>query len=160
MIKAVSYIEQLARDLSSAKPYFKQSPFEMSWKQCERSSFPLESGVYAILRHCPIQGEGYRYQGLQTKKPIVLYVGKATSASTIRERLGRHFANQEPTYQGSQFVKFLMQIIQDEEAVKRVLWSPQTVVATVPVPEGDLVIDAVERLAIKVLEPRFNIRDR
>ena len=39
-------------------------------------------------------------------------------------------------------------------------WSPDTLVACVPIQEGDEVIDFIENLAIQVFRPRFNIKDR
>jgi hypothetical protein len=53
-----------------------------------------------------------------------------------------------------------MQLIQDEAEVQRFLWSPNTLIACVPVKEGDDVISAVEKLAMQVFLPRFNIKDR
>jgi hypothetical protein len=160
VIKVAGYIETLASNISLALPYYKHSPLEVGWHACERNSFPSASGVYTIMRRCEIVGDGYRYQGLNPKKPIVLYVGKATKIRSIKNRLRDHFGNREPNFQGSQFVKFLMQVVQDEKMVKEILWSPSTVIACVPVTERDEIIDAVERLAIRVFEPRFNIKDR
>lgn len=160
MIKVAGYVEMLVSNLAFALPYFYKSPLDVGWEKCERNSFPSESGIYAILRRCPIAKAGYRYQGLSPKNPIVLYVGKASSVRTIKQRLRDHFGNREPNFQGSQFVKFLMQVVQDEETVKRIIWSPSTIIACVPVTESDAVISVVERLAIQILEPRFNIKDR
>jgi excinuclease UvrABC nuclease subunit len=160
MIKVAGYVEMLVSNLTIALPYFYTSPLDVGWEKCERNSFPSEPGIYAILRRCAIAKEGYRYQGLNPINPIVLYVGKASSVRTIGRRLRDHFGNREPNFQGSQFVKFLMQVVQDEEMVKRLLWSPSTIIACVPVTESDAVISAVERLAIQILEPRFNIKDR
>src|SRR5918912_2808600 len=139
MIKVAGYVEMLASNIALALPYFNRSPLEFGWGECEVNDFPSESGVYAILRRCTIAKEGYRYQGLTPKNPIVLYVGKASSVRTIRRRLRDHFGNREPNFQGSQFVKFLMQVVQDEEMVKRILWSPSTIIACVPVTESDAV---------------------
>jgi hypothetical protein len=53
-----------------------------------------------------------------------------------------------------------MLIVQDETAVKRIIWSPLTLIACVAISEGDQVLEAVERLAMQVFSPRFNIKDR
>lgn len=46
------------------------------------------------------------------------------------------------------------------EAVKRILWSENTLIASVPINDSDEVIDFVENLAIRVFQTRFNIKDR
>jgi hypothetical protein len=109
---------------------------------------------------CDIPEINYRYKGLSTKRPIAIYVGKTTSRRTIGKRLSDHFGGNKLNFQGSQFVKFLMQLLQDEGEVQRFLWSTNTLIACVPVKEGDDVISAVEKLAMQVLLPRFNIKDR
>jgi hypothetical protein len=53
-----------------------------------------------------------------------------------------------------------MQVIQDESVVKSILWSPQTLIAAIPITEGEEMLDRVERFAMQVFVPRFNIRDR
>ena len=63
-------------------------------------------------------------------------------------------------FQGSQFRKFLMQVCQDTETVKRILWSENTLIASVSIDDSDEVIDYVENLAIRAFQPRFNIKDR
>jgi hypothetical protein len=136
-LKASGYVEKLAGNLKKAYP-----------------------GVYVILRKSDIPEINYRYKGLSTKSPIAIYVGKATSRRTIAKRLSDHFGGTKLNFQGSQFVKFLMQLIQDEGEVQRFLWSPNTLIACVPVKEGDDVISAVEKLAMQVFLPRFNIKDR
>ena len=64
------------------------------------------------------------------------------------------------SYQGSQFRKFIFQICQNDDVVKSILWSKDTLIACVPVPEEDEVIDTVEKIAMQVFQPRFNIKDR
>lgn len=159
-IQASCYVEMLARSISQANPYFKQSPMECPWEECERNVFPSHPGVYAILRRVSIAGSGYRYAGLNPISPIVLYIGRTSARRSIRQRLRDHFGCKQPNYQGSQFVKFLMQVVQDETAVKRILWSPSTLVACVGVTDGEQVLETVERLAMQVFSPRFNIKDR
>ena len=99
-----------------------------------------------------------RHSIASQKMPIVLYVGKTTSKRSIKERLYDHFGGSKANYQGSQFRKFLYQVIQEKAAVKKILWSNDTLVACVPIEEADDVIDSVERLAIQVFQPRFNIK--
>jgi hypothetical protein len=47
-----------------------------------------------------------------------------------------------------------------EEAVTRILASPDTLIAHVVIEEGFEVVDFVENLAMRVFQPRFNIKDR
>jgi hypothetical protein len=122
--------------------------------------FPNKPGVYVILRRVALPDTDYTTRGVNTQAPLVLYVGKTTSRRPIRKRLADHFGGEKPNYQGSQFKKFLFQVCQDHDAVKRILWSPDTLVAAVAIEEGDEVIDYVENLAIQVFQPRFNIKDR
>jgi hypothetical protein len=159
-IRASSYVEQIATALIAAKPYFQVSPSGQSWDLRQRNSFPRQPGIYLILRRVASAGEGYRYHGLIPVNPIVLYVGRTTERRKIEKRLADNFGNSEPNFQGSQFVKFLMQVIQDEPIVKSILWSPQTLIASVPITEGEQMLETVERLAMQVFVPRFNIRDR
>jgi len=86
-----------------------------------------------------------------------MYVGKS---GNLRDRMRQHFGGSKPNYQGSQFVKFLYQICQDEEVVARILTSPDTLIAHVVIEEGEEVVDFVENLAMQVFQPRFNIKDR
>src|SRR5262245_48196281 len=152
-----TYVERLAHATSQAQPFFKQSPLHQPWKECERNNFPREPGVYLILRSVRNGNTGYRYAGLVPASPLVLYVGRTTSRRSIYQRLCDHFGAQSPNFQGSQFLKFLMQVVQDEEIVKRIIWSPTTTIASVAVPENESILAAVERLAIAVFAPRFNI---
>ena len=159
-VKASGYIEVLANNLKRALPYYKDGEARLRGETSKKNKFPKEPGVYVILRKCDIPEVDYRHKGLATKTPLALYVGKTTSRRTIAQRLSDHFGKTKPNFQGSQFVKFLMQIIQDEVEVRRILWSPNTLIACVPIREGDDVIDAVEKLAMTVFTPRFNIKDR
>ncbi len=158
-IHAASYLEQIALAVSDACPYFKQSPLERPWAQCERNAFLKAPGVYTILRKVSVAGVGYRYVGLNAINPVVLYVERTSARRSIRQRFADHFGCQEPNFQGSQFVNFLMQIVQDETAVKRILRSPSTLIACVAFPEDDQVLETIERLATPVFSPRFNIKD-
>ena len=154
------YVEQLACSIKGAVPYYSNGPDKLSGEKTIKNQFPQKPGVYIILRKCQFVEDNYRYKGLSTKSPVVLYVGKTTSRRSIAKRLGDHFGNAKPNFQGSQFVRFLMQVVQDEDAVIRILYSPKTLIACVPIDESDEVIDAVEKLAMQVIEPRFNIKDR
>jgi hypothetical protein len=60
-------------------------------------------------------------------------VGKS---GNLRERIRQYFGGSTPNYQGSQFVKFLYQIRQDEELVTRILASSDTLIAHVVIEEG------------------------
>jgi len=159
-LKTSGYIEELANNLKNALPYYEDGSARLHGEKSKKNKFPKEPGVYIILRRCNIQEINYRYKGIARKSPLVLYVGKTTSRRTIAQRLSDHFGYSRPNFQGSQFVKFLMQIMQDEAEVKRFLWSPKTLIACVPIEGGDDVIDAVEKLAMQVFQPRFNIKDR
>src|SRR5690349_888601 len=101
-ISAASFVEQLAKAISEAKPYFKQSPSECDWNSCERNTFPASPGVYLILRRVRIDQVGYRYAGLNPVSPIVLYVGRTSDRRLISQRLRDHFGCKEPNFQGSQ----------------------------------------------------------
>jgi hypothetical protein len=159
-LEASGYIEKLADNLKNALPYYEDGEARLRGEKSKKNKFPKGPGVYVILRKCDIPEIDYRYKGLKTKNPLAIYVGKTTSRRTIAQRLGDHFGNTKPNFQGSQFVKFLMQIVQDEAEVKRILWSSDTLIACVPIEGGDEVIDAVEKLAMQVFVPRFNIKDR
>lgn len=112
------------------------------------------------MRRVDLPHSDYTTEGVNTQSPIIIYVGKTTTRKTIRKRLADHFAGIKPNYQGSQFRKFLFQICQDHDVVKSILWSKDTFIACVPIPERDEVIDTVEKLAMHVFQPRFNIKDR
>jgi hypothetical protein len=159
-LKVTSYVEALARAISNAQPYYIDSKSKLEGGKSRKNVFPEKPGVYIILRRVRLPDEGYITCGVNTKSPLALYVGKTTAIRTIRDRLTDHFGGEKPKYQGSQFRKFLYQVVQDHNAVKRILWSNDTLVASVPVCEKDEVIDAVEKLAIHVFQPRFNIKDR
>lgn len=159
-LKVSRYIEELARNIKNALPYYEDGQARLRGEKSRKNEFPKEPGVYVILRKCDIPEVDYRYKGLATKSPLALYVGKTTARRTIAQRLGDHFGNKKPNFQGSQFIKFLMQIVQDEAEVLRILWSSDTLVACVPITEGDDVIAAVEKLAMQVFAPRFNIKHR
>jgi hypothetical protein len=116
--------------------------------------------VYLILRRINLPDTDYSTRGFNTQTLLVLYVGKTTSRRALKQRLADHFGGTTPNYQGSQFRKFLFQVCQDHDTVKRILWSSDTLVACVEIDEGDEVIDAVEKLAIQVFQPRFNIKER
>ena len=83
-----------------------------------------------------------------------------TARRSIKQRLSDHFGGVKLSYQGSQFRKFIFQICQNDDVVKSILWSKNTLIACVPVPEQDEVIDIVEKIAMQVFQPRFNIKDR
>jgi hypothetical protein len=159
-LEASGYIEQLANNIKNALPYYEDGGARLRGEKSRKNKFPREPGVYIILRKCDIQEINYRYKGIARKSPLALYVGKTTTRRTIARRLRDHFGNEKPNFHGSQFVKFLMQIIQDEDGVNRFLWFPNTLIACVPIEGGDDVIDAVEKLAMHVFQPRFNIKDR
>lgn len=152
-LEASHYIEELARNIRSSKAFF------ASLEKREVNSFPDKPGVYIILRATSFEENGYKTKTLNTKIPLVLYVGKTTARRSIKKRLTDHFGGKSFSYQGSQFRKFLMQVCQDEQVVKDILWSPNTLIACVEINEGDEVIDAVEKLAMRVFSPRFNLKD-
>ena len=159
-VKYAHYIERLAREIASAQPYYADPSAKLSGKSSKPNVFPSKPGIYLILRRVALPHTDYTTRGVNTQSPLVLYVGKTTTKRTIKQRLADHFAGNKPNYQGSQFRKFLFQVCQEHETVKRILWSPNTLVACVPVEESDEVIDFVENLAIQVFRPRFNIKDR
>ena len=80
---------------------------------------------------------------INTKTPIVLYVGKTFARRNLKDRLKDHFGGKKLNFQGSQFRKFLMQVCQDEETVKKVLWSENTLIAHIAIEESDEVIDFI-----------------
>ena len=154
------YVEELARAIVDARPYYLDATAKLEGQPTKANRFPNLPGVYLILRRVNLPDTDYTTRGVNTKSPIVLYVGKTTSRRALKERLKDHFGGIKPNYQGSQFKKFLFQVCQDHDAVRRILWSPDTLVATVAIEEGDEVIDYVENLAMQVFQPRFNIKDR
>ena len=159
-LRKAAYIEELAEAIKDAKPYYADSGAKLRGLNSRINQFPKSPGVYLILRKVELPDKGYQTKGVNTKFPLVLYVGKTTAKRTIRERLHDHFGRIIMSYQGSQFRKFLYQVIQNEEALKTVLWSDSTLIACVPIEASDEVIDYVENLAIQVFKPRFNIKDR
>ena len=131
-------------------------PVHCDWN----NKFPNHPGVYVIMRKV-LPKDGYRYKGIETiESPLILYVGKTTAKRSIKARLVDHFGGLKPNYQSSQFRKFIYQVCQDDEAVKNIVWSENTLIATVSIEEPDEVIDCVEKLAMQVFRPRFNIKDR
>lgn len=154
------HIEKLALEIKNAKPYFVNSASKLIGAKSRINQFPNKPGVYLILRRVDMESFDYTREGLNTKSPIVLYVGKTTSRRSIRKRLADHFGGIKLNFQSSQFRKILMQICQDEDMVKKILWSENTLIASVEIEESDEVIDYVENLAIQVFKPRFNIKDR
>lgn len=154
------YIEELARAIPTAQPYYADGAARLAGKDSKVNPFPNKPGVYLILRRVTLPETDYSTRGVNTQTPLVLYVGKTTSRRALKQRLADHFGGTTPNYQGSQFRKFLFQVCQDHDTVKRILWSRYTLVACVEIDEGDEVIDAVEKLAIQVFQPRFNIKER
>jgi len=158
-IRANDYVKQLKRAIRHAKPYFKEAPSGQASRLPQRNSFPDKPGVYLILRKVTIAGKDSRYRKLHRASPMVLYVGRTKSRRTIAERLVDSFGKLKLNFGGSQFLKVLMQVIQDEAVVKTILWSPQTLVAAVPITEGDQMLNMVKQLATQFFHPRLNVRD-
>jgi hypothetical protein len=154
------YIEELARTIPTAQPYYADGAARLAGKESKVNPFPNKPGVYLVLRRVALPHTDYSTRGVNTQSPLVLYVGKTTSRRALKQRLADHFGGTTPNYQGSQFRKFLFQVCQDHDTVKRILWSSDTLVACVEIDEGDEVIDAVEKLAIQVFPFRFNIKER
>ena len=73
--------------------------------------------------------------------------------------MSQHFCSKKANYQGSQFRKFLFQVQQDPEMIDHILSSKETVIAYGVIEEDEAVIDIVEKLAMQVFQPRFNIKD-
>ena len=71
-----------------------------------------------------------------------------------------HFGGNKLNYQGSQFRKFPSQICQDDQAVKRILWSRDPLIACIEIEKDEEAINCVEELANQAVEPIFNIKDR
>lgn len=159
-VKHAHYIERLAQSISTAIPYHIDPDAKLTGLTSKANIFPNAPGVYLIMRKVDLPDTDYTTRGVNTKAPLILYVGKTTSRRTIKDRLSDHFSGNKLNYQRSQFRKFLYQVCQDHSAVKRILWSANTLIACVPIEEDDVVIDSVEKLAIQVFRPRFNIRDR
>lgn len=146
-------------NIASAQPY--PSPLRADPSgQMLGERFPDSPGVYLILRVCSFPSRGYRYHGVSSRQPLVLYVGKTTPRRTIRRRLHDHFGHVQPNYQGSQFAKILLQIIQDESAVHNILWSDDTIIACLPVAGTKQDIDRIANAAIDEFKPRLNMRGR
>jgi hypothetical protein len=81
-LKASRYVEELARNLKKALPYYEDGLAKLQGEKSRKNKFPNDPGVYAILRKSDIPEINYRYKGLSTKSPIAIYVGKATSKRT------------------------------------------------------------------------------
>jgi len=160
LVDKAHYIEKLASAIEDAKPYFVDSESKIRTGKSKTNKFPKKPGIYLILRRVNLEDKDYTTKGINTKSPLILYVGKTTSRRNINERLKDHFGGNKLNFQGSQFRKFLMQVCQDEEVVKKILWNQDTLIACVPIEEPDEVIDKVENLTIQVFQPRFNIKDR
>ena len=160
MKEKVRYVEELAKQIKHAKPYYVDSDAKLNGGNSKVNDFPNESGVYLIMRRVDLPQNDYTTVGVNTKSPIVIYVGKTTARRSIKQRLSDHFGGVKLSYQGSQFRKFIFQICQNDDVVKSILWSKDTLIACVPVPEQDEVIDIVEKIAMQVFQPRFNIKDR
>lgn len=161
LMGATKYVEELARSISkNPQPYYEDSDARLNGEHSPINDFPSTPGVYVIMRKV-LSKDGYQYKGVETiESPLILYVGKTTSKRSIKARLSDHFGGKKPNYQSSQFRKFLYQICQDDEGVRNILWSANTLIATVSIEEADEVIDCVEKLAMQVFRPRFNIKDR
>jgi hypothetical protein len=159
-VKLSHYLEALARSIADAKPYYMDSAAKLHGHGSAVNEFPPKPGIYLILRRVNLPGTDYTMRCVNTQTPLVMYVGKTTSRRSVKRRLADHFGGNKPNYQGSQFRKFLFQICQDHDVVKRILWSKDTLIASIEIEEGDEVIDYVENLAIQVFQPRFNIKDR
>jgi hypothetical protein len=134
----------------SAVPYYVLAP---SNEQSGRvASFPNLPGVYAIVRYFNVKGR---------VRPRILYVGIAHSQS-IRKRLANHFVRKSnpSEYGGSRFANAMWEIVQADEEVFRILSSPSTCIAAVPIPNRSKeYIEAVETLCIQALNPLLNIRE-
>ena len=148
MKEKAHYIEELSRKIKTAKPYYVDSNAKLIGGKSKIHNFPNQPGVYLIMRKVDLPHKDYTTEGVNTQSPLVIYVGKTTTRRTIKRRLADHFGGIKLSYQGSQFRKFIFQICQDHEVVKSILWSKDTLIACVPIPEGDEVIDTVEKLAM------------
>jgi len=71
-------VEDLARAITEARPYYVDSKAKLAGRSSRSNKFPNEPGVYIILRHVNLPVDDYRMKGVNTKSPLVLYVGKGT----------------------------------------------------------------------------------
>jgi hypothetical protein len=134
----------------SAVPYYVLPP---SNKQAGRvARFPNLPGVYAIIRYFNVKSK---------VRPRILYVGIAHRQS-IRKRLANHFVRKSnpSEYGGSRFANAMWEIVQADEDVFRILGSPNTCIAAVPIPNRSKeYLEAVEMICIQALNPLLNIRE-
>ena len=123
----------------SAVPYYVLAP---SNKQAGRvAHFPNLPGVYAIVRYFKLKDR---------IRSRILYVGIAHSQS-IRKRLANHFVRKSnpSEYAGSRFANAMWEILQADEDVFRILSSPNTCIAAVPIPNRSKeYLEVVETICI------------
>ena len=91
MKEKVRYVEELAKQIKHAKPYYVDSDAKLNGGNSKVNDFPNESGVYVIIRRVDLPQNDYTTVGVNTKSPIVIYVGKTTARRTIKQRLSDHF---------------------------------------------------------------------
>ena len=99
------YIEELARTIPTAQPYYADGAARLAGKESKVNPFPNKPGVYLVLRRVALPDTDYSTRGVNTQTPLVLYVGKTTSRRALKQRLADHFGGTSPNYQGSQFRK-------------------------------------------------------
>lgn len=113
--------------------------------------FPNDPGIYALVRYYVTNGK---------RHPRVLYVGISPKAG-LKRRLTQHFGRKRSHpdfYDGSRFVNAVWEIVQDEDAVYRILSNDNTRVAIEPIPgASEIYLNSLERLAIQALNPLLNV---
>jgi hypothetical protein len=86
-----------------------------------------------VTRRLDYKGENRIVGKCGDHHPMMLFV-KTIDQTTATD----HFGGNKPNYQGSQSRKFLFQICQDDEAVKRILWSRDPLIACIEIEEGKI----------------------
>ena len=69
MKEKVRYVEDLAKQIKHAKPYYVDSDAKLNGGNSKVNDFPNESGVYLIMRRVDLPQNDYTTVGVNTKSP-------------------------------------------------------------------------------------------
>ena len=72
MKEKAHYIEELARQIKTAKPYYADSDAKLSGGKSKINNFPNQPGVYLIMRNVDLPHTDYTTEGVNTQSPLII----------------------------------------------------------------------------------------
>ena len=74
MKEKVRYVEELAKQIKHAKPYYVDSDAKLNGGNSKVNDFPNESGVYLIMRRVDLPQNDYTTVGVNTQSLSPIYI--------------------------------------------------------------------------------------